>query len=275
MDPFQLPDWLQQKALEELGETPEIRTNALNEFRNRIICELPEYETTTDLSDRNLIRFLRCKKYNLDKAMVSFREIKHYYHEHQALLMNIQPEEFNHLQSFVCVIRDADPDGRVLVSLRPKQGINLFTPEYVQQHPHSLFRFNIYLFEQLHYDPQVQICGLLFINIFENFTFWDQLALKNIAPIKEHIYTFKYLHILGFRLKGFYIFNEPAIFDWLWYFIHPLLSKTIRERFHICGQQYEIIHELIPDQQKIPMFLFGLRSMDDIQHWNILPFIPE
>lgn len=67
-DPTLLPSELASVALELYGETTELRKESLLELRDRI-KELPLSDQLDDTSDKSLIRFLRFRKYDLEKSL--------------------------------------------------------------------------------------------------------------------------------------------------------------------------------------------------------------
>ncbi|OQR71174.1 alpha-tocopherol transfer protein-like [Tropilaelaps mercedesae] len=61
----------QEKALVELGETPERRKTCLLEFRERVEC-IKEFKPCLD--ERFLLGFLRVRKFDVDRAMKSYKK---------------------------------------------------------------------------------------------------------------------------------------------------------------------------------------------------------
>lgn len=62
-------DW-QQRARVELGETPELRRKLLAEFRT-MVADIQEFKPRLD--DEFLLRFLRAKKFNLHRAVKTYK----------------------------------------------------------------------------------------------------------------------------------------------------------------------------------------------------------
>ncbi|GFR27426.1 alpha-tocopherol transfer protein-like, partial [Trichonephila clavata] len=73
-----------KKAELDLGETPAVKEQALEELRKLIVSE-EGFQIPTD--DSFLLRFLRAKKYDVNR---SFKCLKNYYH-----LKSTSPEMFN------------------------------------------------------------------------------------------------------------------------------------------------------------------------------------
>ena len=68
-DPLELPEYLKKMALEDFGETTETRRTALIELRKRISELSDEKDRMVNITDANLVRYIRGRKYDLDKAL--------------------------------------------------------------------------------------------------------------------------------------------------------------------------------------------------------------
>ena len=256
IDPLNLPAYLADIARDQLGETLEIRAAALNELRTKI-SELPEKDRLNDLSDLNLIRFLRLRKLNIEKALKQTIEYKQFYSRFGNELSELKKGEFLIFENFLSVLPFRDSAGRVIVVMHPKAGISIFTREFVQENPNAMLRFKVWMFDRLSFDPEVQVCGILLFNTFSKLTLWDQMAMSNMAPISHQLATFQFFQILGFRLGGAYIFDQPSFFNLVWALARPFMSEKIRSRFHLCGSNYEVLKSVVANTELLPTFLGG------------------
>lgn len=264
-DPTLLPLELAPVALELYGETTELRKESLLELRDRI-KELPLNDQLDDTSDKSLIRFLRFRKYDLEKSLQGTIDLKHFNDKHSSILNNLKGDEFLQFEKFLVVLEQTDSNGRVIVIMQPAKGVKLFTPELLKANPRAMLRFNVWMFERLSHDPRIQVHGMIVINTFKNLTFWDQIAMNNMAPMSDQLDTFKYFQILGIRFSGAYIFEEPSFFDLIWFLVKPFLSNKIKERFHLCGSNYDILKTLFEDIKILPTILGGLLDDDNITY---------
>jgi hypothetical protein len=87
----ELPKELQEVAFEEFGETEELRTSQLLALREEI-NQLPEIDRLTDTGDVNLIRFLRSRKFDIEKALHSTVQWQRFYKKYEEVLHNITNE---------------------------------------------------------------------------------------------------------------------------------------------------------------------------------------
>ena len=81
--------------------------------------------------------------------------------------------------------------------------------------------------------------------------------MQNMAPMSDQLDTFKYFQILGIRFSGAYIFEEPVFMGLVWFLIKPFLSNKIKERFHLCQTNYEILNTLFDNIKVLPKILGG------------------
>jgi len=147
--------------------------------------------------------------------------------------------------------------GKVYVCMRPKMGVSKFTPELKAVNPRAMMQINIWMFDLLSKDPQCQISGMVICNTFADLTFWDQIAMQNMAPMSDQTATFQLFNILGTRLKGAFIFHEPIFMKLVWYFAKPFMSKKIQDRFHLCGSDFSRLKTICDDLAVLPGYLGG------------------
>lgn len=154
--PLVLPEGLKKIAEEQLGETPEILEASLKTLREKI-AQLPEAERITDTTDENIVRFLRARKFKIDEALERTVQYARFYVKYGQVLEGMKAEEFMMFSEFMTVLKDRDREGRVMLVLQPKKGIGIFTKEFVKQHPRAMLRCNVWMFERLSHDVNVQV----------------------------------------------------------------------------------------------------------------------
>ena len=258
-DQFNLPEELAALALKDVGETKERRSAALLELRERIEA-LPESDRLSDTSDANIIRFIRSRKYDIAKALESSIKYKHFLDKNPDVVN--QPPGLKKLvllsKDFLEVIRDGVA-GKVYVCMRPKKGVSLFTPELKREYPRAMMIINFWMFDTLSKMPQCQIAGMVILNSFANLTLMDNIALQNMAPMSGQVATFQLFSILGTRLKGAFIFEQPFLMTAIWFLARPFMSAKVQSRFHLCGSNYEIMLKIV-DKGILPEDFGGTRT---------------
>lgn len=238
---------LQAKAEAEIGEpsTLERKLERLNEFR-RLINEIPEEDRIRDTSARNLVRFLRSSKYNLEKAVRRTIDYTRFFAKNREL-DNMRPDqEFVVLKDLMLVLRDLPgQNGRVVVCIYPKLSLSRITPEIIQRNPRILLRANVWMFERLSLDKQVQVCGLVILNSFCDVGVTLQISLSQLVNISERRLAFAFFGIMGFRLNKAMIFQEPTFLTWFWFIIKQFVTSKIRDRFSLNGDDYSRIDAVL------------------------------
>ena len=123
-DPLNLPDFLAKIALEDFGETPETRAAALVELRKRI-AELPdEKDRLEDVTDGNLIRFIRGRKYDMDRALETTVEMRRFKNENPDWF-NPSPEALTQFDAFCGLLPTTSPTGQKVFVMFPAKGIKV------------------------------------------------------------------------------------------------------------------------------------------------------
>lgn len=113
-NPLDLPPHLAVRAKEEIGEeSSSFRQDKIVDLRDRIINLLPEKDRLSDTSDVNLVRFLRSRKYDLDKALEGTVKLKQFYDRYEKILTHLcetekEQELFSSWSDFLSVIKGTD-----------------------------------------------------------------------------------------------------------------------------------------------------------------------
>jgi len=102
----ELPDFLREIAFQEINETPELRAAKLIELKESINALTQPDEKIEDLSDRNLIRFLRSRKYDVQRALESTIKWQKFYHSFRDILKDFTQEEARLCSNFLEVIHE-------------------------------------------------------------------------------------------------------------------------------------------------------------------------
>ena len=229
------------------------------------IESLPPNDKIDDRSAENLLRFLRVRKFDVEKAVLSTVHVAHFNRQHPEWITELTLEEISIFEGFFNVLTCPDHEGRVICVLRPAIGVKNLTPSVLRSNPNIIIKGQLWFFKRLCKNIRAQVCGVIIINTFEGFTIWDNITISRAQPISNQLATFHYIqNCVGFRMAGAYLFHEPFYVSWMWSVLKNVVSKKIRERLHFCGPNYDILNEILPDRNLIPKFLGG--NYDTDQH---------
>ena len=156
-DGLDLPDDLAKIAFREFGETPYLRNIKIKDLSNAI-SNLPIEDRINDLSSSNLVRFLRGKKYNMEKCIQATINLARFSRLHPELVKKSSAQEFIMFSELVTILNDRDPSGRVIVLLQPLKVVHSLDPSNISKHPHIIPRLQIWIFETLSKNVYVQVC---------------------------------------------------------------------------------------------------------------------
>jgi hypothetical protein len=266
MSSWDLPQHLRHVAETQLAEGDN-KFDALEKLKS-LIAELPEEERISDQSDNNLVRFLRSKKFEVDKALISTRKYAKFYNNHREALKNLNTDqEFKAFSDskFLAVSDAKDLDGRTIIVLRQKIGMSILTREYLQAHPRAMLRFNVWLFEELSKDIEMQVNGVVLILTFSGFSWWDNLEMQRVCSLSDQFAIVEFFSILALRFKGAFFFEAPSYLSWFWFFVKPFVSEKVYSRFHFCAVNYSILKDILPvgSYERLLLCLQGNQSFED------------
>ena len=145
MDSINLPPELAAIAFSEFGETKELRDTLLDQLRQRIQALPYVTDRLVDLSDRSLIRFLRSRKFDLETALESTIKLQQFAEKYQDVIKSLNNEEIGDFSHFLSVIREPLPSGRVIMMMKPKEGLKIFTEEKKRKNPRLMLKVDLFL----------------------------------------------------------------------------------------------------------------------------------
>ncbi|XP_049268878.1 alpha-tocopherol transfer protein-like [Rhipicephalus sanguineus] len=264
---------LEVAAREELGETPELRKESVDKFR-----ELLQEET--DLRpppDYVLLMFLRARKYNMDNAMKSLKaffrirtKLPEYYDNHLPSALDYQTVVREH--KLLMLSKDRDSQGRAvgLVRLGAWNGSICSFNE--------LLKWVLIGVECALLEDETQIRGIMGVldlaglGVHHIIQMTPRLLRLTVALAQD---------TYPCRPKALYIVNTPAVFEGMFYlFVKPFLSKKLKTRVHLlkgglselCGV---IPSDLIPEKYGGTLEQFDFDRMeryllDKSRHFEII-----
>lgn len=268
-DPCALTTELAELAFTNYGETTENRKKLLDQLKTRLEA-LPEEDRLHDLSDQNLIRFLRCRKFDLERTVKMATDAKHFYDKNAEVLGGLNGKESimfdNNYDNFFQIYRNVDSTGKVVAVLRPSRLIAAASTDIgvkvLGESPNALLRILIWLFHNLSLDPSVQVGGLVMLTSFNECSFFDCVSFVNIMTVSHRAILIQHLQICGIKMKGMRIFEEPQIASALFFVLKQFMTEKLRDRISFCGYEYGKVKEVVEgDLVGLPLLFGG--SFDD------------
>ncbi|CAH1999242.1 unnamed protein product [Acanthoscelides obtectus] len=228
-------EW-QQRAAEELNETPEVVEREL-----RALKELVKHDTNLSVpeGDDFLIRFLRARKFDSKK---SFHMIQRYF------LMKLKcPELFDCPLPSEC-LDIFELQAQNMLPRRDKFGrrvyiIKIDNFDASKTTIDEVFRLNILAMEQIVREPETQVSGVSILldmaglSLQHSKFFTPYYARRTVELVQE---TFP------LRFKSFHVVNEPFYFDAIIAILKPFLKEKIRKRIVMHGTDMTSLHAFIP-----------------------------
>ncbi|XP_058499419.1 alpha-tocopherol transfer protein-like [Solea solea] len=248
------------KAREELQEKPEWRLRDVQALRDMILKEQPNLRTRLD--DAFLLRFLRARKFDYDRAL---QLLLNYHAGRKAwpeVFQDLKPSTVKHVLDlgFLTVLPRPDPNGRYILCLRPGR----WKPN---DYPFVDNVRAIYLtLEKLIQPEETQVNGIV---ILADYTGVGMSQASNPGPFLAK----KVVSILqdGFpiRIKAVNIINEPRIFKGIFAIIKPFLKEKMAERYVLHGSDLRSLHRNIP-AMVLPEEYGGTAGQLDMSAWSRL-----
>ncbi|GFY80176.1 alpha-tocopherol transfer protein-like [Trichonephila inaurata madagascariensis] len=218
-----LPAKFIQKAKEELGETDEIRVQALEQFRKRIL-EDKKLKMCVPTDDTYLLQFLRARKYDVDKAIGLVHNYFNLIISHPEIFDQLDKEKMFKFSSsgFVNVLPFRDNDGCLVLTIR----MGTWDPEEIKvQLLFCTMAAVIYSFELY---PANQICGVRIIFDSEGYSFKQ---MRCFVPRYIPLIAKALRNCIPARFKSIHVVNEAIVFHSLpWNNmeeIHKYISKEV------------------------------------------------
>lgn len=267
MNGVDLPENLSHMVFEELGQTAETIHESVVSLRKSIKKTISKQLLEGfDMSDNNLLRFLRGRKFDVEKAVIVVSNYIKFRKTHPEWF-SVTQEEVDAFMTMTKVSNGLDVHLRRTVMIVPAAGLNVVTDSFLSEHPLTLTKFRIWFFEQLSWDPFVQLAGIVVIVSFQHMSFWDSARLYQMSSLVEHVECVRFAtECSGFRVKALAVFEEPMFFGLVWSAASLFLSEAFKSRLRLCGNHYEILEKLIGNTDHIPACLGGKDSDDLLQN---------
>ncbi|XP_077990762.1 alpha-tocopherol transfer protein-like [Glandiceps talaboti] len=235
-----------QIARVEINEDPDTRHQKLDEMR-LMFKTRPEIRFRSD--DGFLLRFLRNKKFNVDRA---FHKLVHYYEvrrDYTDIFGLFQPLQYRYIfdaeMEMVCPGRD--PQGRkVIIARNSKWDVDRY--DVVEG-----FRGSLMMMEAILQEEETQVNGVVMIADYEGYTM--KHFTKSKPSLMKKLMDI-YENALPIRIKAMHFVNQPDIFEKLFNIMKTFLSEKLTKRLHFHGNEYDTLHQHVPSSM-LPAYLGG------------------
>ncbi|XP_077525779.1 alpha-tocopherol transfer protein-like isoform X1 [Haemaphysalis longicornis] len=235
-----LSEELKDIAHRELGETPEVRREAIEQLR-KLLADDPSLHSPTD--DAFLTKFLRARKYNVDKA---FKNIKKYFEarkNQRDMFEDSNPATIafdiacrkHHL---VTLSNGRDPNGIPVIMVKS----GTWTTEICSLT--NFMRVCVLHMEYLLLDEEVQTKGLVIVfdvkglGIY-HLTQYTPFFIRRVLSLLQNCFPL--------RIKAVYVSNNPVLFDIFLNIAKPFMKSKLLRRVRLLGYDGEKLRDLLPD----------------------------
>lgn len=232
-----VPQDILKKAEMELNETPERRKEAIKELRRLIHAE---GDFRPIMEDKFLLRFLRAKKFNSQRA---FNMLKNFYTfkvRYSKVLTDFKPSEVKHVydQNVLGILPYRDNEGCAIGIGR----IGIF--DFNKASINELFAAALVVGETCIDLEATQICGVVIVLDCKG------ISLKTIRQLASPTLLFRIVKVIQdcfpTRFKALHIVNEPFYTSLVFNIIKPFLSEKIKKRLRFHGSSLRNLHQFVP-----------------------------
>lgn len=250
-------DELRDYARRVLGETDEVRARTLQELKD-IIYERGEV-TPHRMDDPFLLRFLRARSFNVERAHRLLRRYMRFKEENPTYQKGVDPEGFTALgeADIMTVLPYLDQFGRRIMVYR----IGNWDPSKVPID--DLFRATLVVLELGILEPRAQIKGGVVIFDLQGIGLqhaW-QVSTTVAAKVIALLETASPMHT-----NAIHILNESWVFDIMYGLFSPLISDAGVDKLHFHGSDLSSLHEHI-DPNHLPVRYGGTRHEVRYTEW--------
>lgn len=238
-----------EKARRELSEVPEQRAETLQDFRMRLEdFERDPVQNEAGLvfsrkDDRFLLRFLRARKFVVERAVTLCINYHKYHHKYADLLQDFHPKALERVlrAGIFGVLNSPLNDGSKALLIYPSR----WDPDSIAAN--DCFKLFLLILEKLLDDEETQVHG---ISIFDNL---DGISLSLMLSFMrtEHIQRRVLVELqdaFPIRFKALHLVHQPWYVSTVMSLVKPFLKQKHRDRIHKHGSNLGTIHQLIhPD----------------------------
>ncbi|XP_015925309.1 alpha-tocopherol transfer protein-like isoform X2 [Parasteatoda tepidariorum] len=242
-----IPPEIARKAQVELGESEEVRAESLKNLRSLIKNE-PDLHSC--MEDTFLLRFLRSKKYRVEKAFKTLKNFYTYKATYSGILTDFRPSEVLHILKtnyFTALeYRDSGYAGIGVIRMGEIDLSKITTDEMMAC---------ILVMAEIGINMEsIQVAGYAVILDFEGVT------IQTVKQFASPTFLYRVIQciqdVIPCRIKGYHIVNQPYFFNIILAIARTFLSAKLSSRLHLHGSNLKSLYKYVP-QEILPEELGG------------------
>ena len=236
-----------EKAMRELGEVPEKRPEAIQELREKIEHISEEEGLTFERKDdKFLLRFLRARKFNSDRALQLYVNYYRYRHKYAPLFTTRTPKGMERiLTSGLFRVMDVQ-NGPKLLFLFPACW------DYENVPFERNFKVLMLLLDKLIEDEETQVHGFTLVNNMKGASLYTVMNFARTEQIRKGVFIELIQEAFPARFKGLHLVNQPWYVSIILTIVRPFMKQKLKDRLYMHGADFESLHEhLAPEHLPI------------------------
>lgn len=187
---------------------------------------------------RFLLRFLRARKFNLDKSLQLYTNYYKYKHKFGHLLTNFHPKHVSNVlrAGIFGVLDGTTKNNSRLLCVLPQRW------NYETMPPNDPYKMFLMILEKLIEDEEIQVHGISILDNMEGMSWhlgYAFIRCEQLGALIELQDSFP------IRFKGFHMFNQPWYLSMIMAVVRPFLSQKHRDRIQAHGSNFNSLHDYI------------------------------
>lgn len=258
-DPLAAPPYLRAAAYSKLGETYDARQRSLAALRERADAhpggEKMHWHRLVD--DTFLLPFVRCKKFDVEKAWQEYLAYCTFY-DKEGWLVGVDTKLVERLydEGVWGALSSRDPDGRVIITIACVPLMTILE-QYSSRIEDVIKAFFFAIRLDVFHDVHAQVHGVVLVGDLKGY------KLRSLSYLSFYQYK-QCLHLcqwgIPMRATAFYVQNEPRVVRGIVNGLRTFMKEKVKRSMLCCGSEFALLHSVIPPQSLPPTFGGTLQS---------------